>query len=593
MEYGAGKLPRLSEAIAHHYKKLKTLRDKREEFLRAAAGSLYPHAEPSDGLKDALGLMRQAAEAQTLSLAANRPRVLAVASTHERSNFATHYKNAVNAYLKIMHAEEAFQECARNAFYSIGIMKVYMADSTAVELEADEWMDPGKPFMQSISPHHFCYDTDATDFRHCSFMADRYRVRFQDVVEDLRFPKEVRDRLKDRGPEQQHTNDEVEWGSGLGSSERDPSQFEESIWVCDAFLPKDEVIYTFITDDQFNIGPPEESLLGEQEYDISEMGPYRFLNLGPVPDKTTPSSPAQNLLLQHNLVNSLYRKLEDQAERQKIVTVGVDGDEDTLKKMRDAVDGDYFTVTSPDTIQQIRSDGPDQPVFGFMVNALEQFSKQAGNLEHKLGLSASADTAKQQGMIGESVSRMEAFYQGRFVTFARECIQEIGRLLFDDSTTQIEMTKKVPGTTFEVDAPWLGAVTEGAREGKFSDYDLDIEPQSLPYRSAQDRIQELDAQMQMIIPLAPLLMQQGKMPNLEYYLSKRAEYSDMPESEQLLMDIPQPEPEQQQGGPHERTLGGPGGGEYMHHSDGGAGGQQGPDPMQMMAAAPQGGQGNA
>ncbi len=582
----AGKLERLAQAVEHHYRKLKVLRDRREQFLSAAAGSLYPHADKADSMNDILNLMRQAAEAQTLSLAANRPRILATATTVERQAFAEHYQNALNAYIKTMRVEEALQECARNAFYSLGIAKVYMAEATAVEIEADEWMDPGKPFIQSISPDHFCYDTDATDFRHCSFLADRYRVRFEDVLEDTRFPAKVRKSLRERGPQRLDNSAEQEWGEPLGDGGFDPSQFEEFVYLCDAFLPKDGVIITYICDEQFRfISEP----LAELEWDGSEMGPYRILNLGPVPDKTTPSSPAQNLLLQHNLVNSLYRKLEEQAIRQKILTLGGVEDEGDLTKVRDAGDGEFVTLNNPQAVDQLRLDGPDQPVFGFALNAMEQFSKQAGNLDHKLGLSATADTATQQSMIGQNVSRMEAFYQGQFVSFVREVIQELGRLLFADATTQIPMVKQIPGTDFVVDAPWMGAVHEGARLGEFRDYDLDIEPQSMPYRSAVDRLREIDAQVQMLVPLVPLMVQQGKMINLDWWLKTRAKYSDIPEMQQLVMDIPPPQPGQEgPGGSHERTLAGGQGGEYIHRNVS-EGGQAGPDPMQLMSA-PQGGE---
>ena len=580
----ATKAKRLKAAVTHHYKQLSTLRDRREEFLRAASGSLYPHAEPQDARLDILNLMRQAAEAQTLSLAANRPRVSATAKTQERQAFADHYKAALNAYVKTMRLEEALQECARNAFYSLGVMKVYMADSVAVELEVDEWMDPGQPFAQSISPHHLTYDTDATDWRHCSFIADRYQVRFEDIIDDVRFPKKIRDRLKDRGPRKLHGQSD-EWGNQLANGD-DPSQFEEKIYLADVFLPKDGTIFTYVCNSQFEL---EGEALKELDWDGSETGPFRFLNLGPVPDKTTPSSPAQNLLLQHNLVNSLYRKLEAQSVRQKILNVGVVGDGDDSKKVRDAKDGEFVELNSPQAITQLRMDGPDQPVFSFALNALEQFNKIAGNLDHKLGLAATADTARQQGMIGQSVGRMEAFYQTRFVAFTREVIQELGRLLFSDATTTVEMTKEVEGTDFVVDAPWLGAVAEGSRMGEFKDYDLDVEPYSMSYKSPEDRMAEMDMQIQMIMPMLPILAQQGKMLDMQYWLKKRAEYSDLPELERLIMDIPQP-PEQPKGGPHERTLPGGGGGQPPPSGGGQppSGGGGGVDPTQLAQNPQQG-----
>lgn len=570
------KLARLQDSVRHHYKQLDKLRRNRELFLKAAAGSLYPHGVELSEM-DVLGLMKQASEAQALSLAANRPRVLAVAKTRERMQFAEHYADAINAYAKIMHLEEIFQDCARQAFFGLGAAKIYMADAVPVQLEADEWMDPGQPYVQSLSLNHLAYDTLATDWRYCSFIADRYRVRFEDAANNQLFTKKARDRIKQAGPNgrQGEETDSLVDIAGWGH------EFEDTIFLCDVFLPKDGIVYTFTCDDNFDIDP---NPLAEREWDGSEMGPYRFLNLGPVPDKTTPSCPAQNLLLQHNLVNSLYRKLQNQAVRQKQIVTYDEGDDDLATKAKRAEDGEWVGIP-PNSFEPLRFDGPDQNVFGFMLNAQQQFSKAAGNLEHKLGLSASADTASQQAMVGENVSRMEAFYQGRFVCFARQVVQELARLLFADSTTTIPMTRQIPNTSFTVDAPWRGAIVEGSRLGEFADYDIDIEPYSMEYRSPQQRLAQIDQQVQMIMPLVPLLMQQGKMIDLNYWLKTRAKYSDLPELEQLITDIPQ-QP-QQQGGQHERLLPVNNGGEYIHRNVSSGGGSPDAEAMQLMAA-PQG-----
>lgn len=571
----SAKLARLQDAVTHHYRQLDKLRQSRELYLKSAAGSLYPHGfEMSEA--DILNLMKQASEAQALSLAANRPRVLAVAKTRDRMQFAEHYANAINAYAKLMHLEEVLQDCARQAFFCLGVAKVFMADAVPVQIEADEWMDPGQPYVQSLSMNHLAYDTDATDWRYCSFIADRYRVRFEDVVDNPLFSKSSRDRIKTWGPNGRFGEDTESLSDGTGRSH----EFEDTMYLCDVFLPKDGVIFTFLCDDAFRFDPHP---LAERDWDGSEMGPYRFLNLGPVPDKTTPSSPAQNLLLQHNLVNSLYRKLQNQAVRQKQIVTYDESDEDLATKGTGARDGEWIPVP-PNSFEQLRFDGPDQNVFGFMLNAQQQFSKAAGNLEHKLGLAASADTASQQSMIGENVSRMEAFYQGRFVSFTREVVKELARLLFADSTTTIPMTRQIPGTSFTVDAPWRGAVVEGSRLGEFTDYDIDIEPYSMEYRSPQQRLAQIDQQVQMIMPLVPLLMQQGKMLDLNYWLKTRAKYSDMPELEWLITDIPRPPQQERQGNSHERLLPVNNGGEYIHRNVSSGGGSPEAEAMQLMSA---------
>ena len=577
----AGKLTRLRAAMPKHFAALVKLRKARAKSLSIAAGYEYPHAiAGGDWIvseEDPLNLLRQAADAETISLAANRPRILASASTVDRQGFALKYEMALNLYSKTMQLEQELQECVRNAFFSLGVAKVYMAESVPVLLESNEWMDPGRPYVQSISPHHFNYDSEATAFQHCSFLCDRYRVAYQDIVSDTRFKSAMRNKIKQLGMQ---TNDDIsgqEWGKSLSTSE---DSIEPLLFLSDVFIPKDGVVLTYIVDSDFNVVIDEP--LSEIEWQGQETGCYHFLNLGPVPDKTTPSSPAMNLLPMHNLCNSLYRHLMRQAMNQKDINVGDKADEEDIKNIRDSIDGDYLGLNNPSVLQTLRIAGPDQNVFSFTLNALEQFSKQAGNLEHKLGLSQSADTASQEGMIGNNVGRVEAHNQARFVSFVRGIVGELGRLLFTAKTVSFNMQREIGG--LQIDTPWRGAVEEGSRMGEYFDYDLDIEPYSMAYKSPQQRLGELDQTFQMILPLAPILMQQGQMPDVNYWLTERARLTNNACLEKLVMSVVPPEEQGQAPGGM-----GPGGPpkEYIHRSAGsGSGsGQGGNEQLAMMAAA--------
>jgi hypothetical protein len=296
-------------------------------------------------------------------------------------------------------------------------------------------------------------------------------------------------------------------------------------------------------------------------------------------------------LLLHNLINTLYRKLRDQAQRQKQLMLGRKGAEDDGMELRDAVDGDYLALMEPESVDRISIDGPNQQNFGFMLNAMQQFSKQAGNLEHKLGLGAQADTAAQEGMIAQGVAGMEAMYQARFADFAAKGVRELGRLMFDDNVTETPMMMDVEGTDYKVDDPWKGAMEEGARDGEYYDYDIDIDPYSMAYRSPKQRLQELDETWDRMMPLVPLAMQQGAFPNIKEYLDIRSKYTSCPEMKRLWV-FDQPPPEQEgPGGGHERTMPGGQSGPYEHVSrpGGGSPGTEDQAIGAMMAASPDNG----
>ena len=556
-------LERLKAAVAHHYTQIETLRKSRESFLLAASGTLFPHSKGTEyPYHDILGLMRQAAESMSLTMAAQQPKVIVSPSKVAHIPFADHFKRAIEQYSRTMHLGEVLQDCVRNAFYMLGIAKVHMAEGEAVKIEADEWMDPGHPFVNSISISHFSYDTDATDFRLCSFVSDRYEVRFDDVVENQDYPAKLRKELKIMGPQGVNEAKREEWGDPLSGFASDEGRFYDMIYLADVFCPKEGIVYTVPVDSQYRfLTDPLKDLVWEG----SETGPYFYLNLGPIPDKSTPSAPAQNLLLLHNLINTLYRKLRDQAERQKTIHVGPVGGEDDIRLWQETIDGDYFATNEPDSVKQVNIDGPNQANFAFALNAMQQFSKQAGNLEHQLGLSAQADTAAQEGMIGEGVSRMAAAQQARFHEYTSEVVKQLGRLLYQDQVTEVPMIQKVPGTDFSVDDTWQGGLQDDSRVGELIDYGIDIVAGSMEYKSLRQRLQDIDETWDRAIQLAPLAMQSGAFPNIQKYLELRAEYTATPEIMELWQFNQMP-PQEQQGGSHERTLPPGQQGEYIHRS---------------------------
>jgi len=569
-------LDKLKRACTYHYKELGKLRKAREAFLSAAAGTLYPHSKDT-GLQDILGLMRQAAESMALSIAAQQPKIAVYPNSVDKLAFSLHYENAIDQYSKTLFLGKVLQRCVRNAFYMIGIAKVHMAEGAAIMIESDEWMDPGRPFVEDRSFHHMSYDSSATDFRLCSFISDRYMARLSDVLENKEFKGSTRRQihLMSQGNEEAQKE---EWGRTIGGSEE--GQWYDRLYLADVFCNKDGVIYTYPVDAQYNF--LTEDPLIDIEWDGDETGPYKWLNFGPIPDKSTPSAPAQNLLLLHNLINTLYRKLRDQADRQKNVTVGRKGQEDDNAAMAGAEDGDHLSLNEPEGIETITIDGPNQSNFAFALNAMQQFSKQAGNLEQQLGLGSSADTYGQEQMIGAGVSRMEASYQARFTEFTQDIVKQLGKLLFNDNVTEVPMMGKVTGTDYQFDDKWQGAMQEGSREGEDIDYDVDIVPHSQEYRSPRQRLQDIDETWDRMMAVAPMVLQSGKIPNVDGYLKLRARYTGVPELETLFLDNQTP-PEEEGGQPPSS----PNGGEYTHKSQpsGQSNGSENEAIGQMMASS--------
>jgi len=219
-------------------------------------------------------------------------------------------------------------------------------------------------------------------------------------------------------------------------------------------------------------------------------------------------------------------------------------------------------------------------VFAFFLNALDQYDSQAGNLKYRLGTGQSADTNGQEQLIAQNVSRAEGYTRILFYNFLRGVAKELARLLFESNSTSFDAQRRIDDY-IAVDDPWRGAVEEGAREGEFSDYDIDVDMSPMSYKPPGQKAMELQQTFAELMQLAPITMQQGLIPDVQYYLKEKARLLNNTCLERLLVAIPPPEGQQapgmgQAGGPRE----------YVHRSAGGGSGsgQQGSSSEQQMAS---------
>lgn len=542
----------------------------RRKILRDYKGTLFPgEGDREYAPKQIINFTMQAADSMVQSIAANRPRFLVTPQQVQRTAFAGKMERALNRYAALMGMEEILQEIARDAFSSIGIGKVYMADSLAVGYEQDYRSDPGKPFLQRVCLDHFAYDCTAASWPQASFIADRYRISYDQLMADVRFRK-WRDRFRDICNAGHGTEEDQSYSTELES-------VSDYIWLADVYVAAERMVYTYCVDPHFNL-LLEQPIAG-QPWRGDECGPYYFLNLGPVPDECMPSSPGQNLKLLTELCNTIYRKLEDQARRMKIITIGHDSNTRDADVMRQLEDGEHATVSNPDAVKQFRFDGPDSQLFGFFINAQQQFSRAAGNLDNKLGLSTTAGTVGQESMISAQVSRMEGFMQQRYVAFVRQVSRGLARLLWEDGFTSITGTVDVEGTPFKVEETWEGATELNSRQGAFADYIVDIDPYSMAYQSPQDRLAAINQQMQLWMGAMPLLAQMGYQPDLEAYFEEVSRLGNLPEVKRIFKQAPPMAPQDGGGGAS------PNGGEYVHRGAGKAPEDPNAQAMAMMNAS--------
>jgi hypothetical protein len=577
---------RVVKALPHYSERLRKMRELRATLLKKDTGSHYPG---HDGMiyGDILNLIQQARLAMELALAANDPKYYGrtFSSNKQARAFAAHFGRAMSAYTPSIGMKHTLRSMVGEGFISLGIGKTYLAEGLAVAIENDNYIVPGKPFFAPRTVDHFVWDQDVTDFRYCTIFADRYRANYDRLMEDKRTKAFQRNKLHKMGPSYNSSNAEGEAEFNQRDFYGSNNQVTASCYISDTYIPEENLIQTWVVGDDFRplFDEPLFEIEGESKH---PLGPYHFLSLGPTPAGTIPSSPAQNVLNLHNFVQTLFRKLRDQAERSKNITISASGDEEDAERVRETQDGGHATLNDPDSVKELRLDGIDQQIYSMLGTAMSMFDRAAGNPMQRLGLGGSADSATGESIINDQIARLEGHYQSLFHDLLTEVGMELGYMLYMDAATEIPMSREVPANSgIYIDDDWHGAFWEGedgeeARWGDFDIHEIKPVPFSTRYRPPQQRLAEIDQRVQMLMPLEPLFNQRGKAFNIVRYLELAAELSDTPELPLLWEDIEPPQPDAPS---PPSLLAGGGQNEYIHRSVSGS--QQG-DPMaQLMEAA--------
>ena len=172
---------------------------------------------------------------------------------------------------------------------------------------------------------------------------------------------------------------------------------QTDLW--DFFLPYEKVIIT--NDFQFSLPRP----LRERDWKGPEHGPYHFLDYLKVPNNAIPIPPVSSLEDLSRLINKLYWKLGQQAERQKTVTYVTGGSaEEDAKRLLNARDGMAIRIDNPQGISEVKMGGPTQEVGVMTDDAIKKYNYMAGNPDLLSGTAKPANTLGQDQLAVEGSS---------------------------------------------------------------------------------------------------------------------------------------------------------------------------------------------
>ena len=545
-------MSRLAKAIKTSRRSLRPFRRKRAKMVADYVGSHYGGGGPDR--ENVMNLMYQTADTYVQALSANRPRILISTKHNDLSWFAHHFQVGINNLIAEIKLEEILRRAVLEAFFCIGIVKVYNADAGLVHLEGeDEWVDPGKPYADLVSLDDWFYDIRATSWRKSKFCGNRYRMPYEKFMRAASLDKKIKKEIQ---PPSRHTYDVNLEGDNpvkdMLEDESDKDDFEEMVTLRDIWIPEEKQIITMAEDHS-------KKPLRVLDWDGPESGPYHILSFSDVPDHVMPLSPAMTLKPLSDMINGLLRKQRRQAQRQKDIPFYQSGSHDDAKRLQRSEDGQWTRVDNPDSVNVLKMGGVDQGNLAFRMSMQEVYDRMAGNLQAMAGLGPQSDTLGQDRLIHSQVSKRQANMQYKVVQFTEEICRDLGWLLWTDEILEIPGVTEVAG--IELDSTWIPEV----REGDWFDYNFRVEPYSMQYKSPSERAAALTQFIsQIAMPMFPMMQEYGGNIDIQELIEIYSDLMDMPRLKQIIMfeepkkDRPGPNPAKPPGppkqqGPDQRT----------------------------------------
>jgi len=515
---------RLLKAVKTSREAMEPFRRVRKELIRDYVGSWY--SEGGARNKTLVNLMNQTARIYTVVLAANNPQVMVSTPQVENWPFAKRFEVNLNKLISDMELDVTFRAIVLDAFFCIGCGVVMMRDTNTrfhglLESEEDVWLDPGEPWMNRVSLDDLILDMPSKELTKMRYCGHRYRADYEKVMSEPGYNKDVLAKLT---PTTKQSVDNPDFARDIAAGAAvDDDELKPMIWLQNIWVAENNTVATMSVDQDL---PP----LLEREWTGSQAGPYKFLSLGNVPDNVIPASPAVNLKGMHDLQNRLHRRMEHDSDAHRVVNVYPPSAAEDAERLRTAKRNSWQRMNDPKSITQVESGGVDQRDQALSAFIQDEYDRFAGNLVTMGGLGAQAATLGQEEMIHGQVSRMEADMRMAVVGFASECILDLGRLMWEDQTLELQSSIPIGNSGIEISSNW----TPDYRTGNFEDYDFRVEPYSMVFKTPEQKLQELFQVLQQVAPLWPMFQASGATLDAEAIIDEIARLKNRPEFKRFI-----------------------------------------------------------
>jgi len=510
----AREFERLHKSIEWSQQQLEFPRSKRVEAIKEFVG--YHYSEEGAEKRVPTPFLKLAVTIFARLLAPRAPRVLIGTNEPGFEPVAANFELALNQIPAEIDLQHTLRNVVIEALFSSGWVKTGL--HTVGEILGHDY---GQPFVDIVTLDDLLIDMAATRMDQIQYIGNEYWVDYEDVMDSDWFPKNAKRDLK---------ADEF---TVIGSAGEDRAEsisinssaevFREKIKLRDVWLPKERLMVTYAV--------RAEKRLKVVEQDEPKHGPYIGLGFDHVPGNLMPLPPVAMWRDLHEMANSLFRKLGDQADAQKSVLGFSGGDEESAKQFQGANDCDGITYNGAEP-KSLQVGGVDQLGLAFWLQCRDIASYFASNLDSLGGLAPQAETLGQDKLMAEASNAQLRDMALQVIDFSKKLFGVLAYHEWSDPVRRRVLTKGIPGTNLSIVVPW----DQSSKQGQFDFYDLDIDVYSLQDDSPAAKMQKLEMILQRFVsPMMPQIQEVGGVLDIQLLFEIIAKYSDFDELRRLII----------------------------------------------------------
>jgi len=501
----------LRTAVDWSIRQFEVPRQKRLEAIQQYVGKHY--ASNGSAKVVPTNFLELAVMIYVQQLAAQAPRALVTANVPALKPFAFSTEIAINQIPEEIDLGATLRNAVVEALFSFGVVKVGMCSSGVSVLGHDQ----GESFADLVSIDSYFCDMSAKTRAGIQFEGDDYWI----PVDDARAMYEGKD--SNIEPDRHTvTGDNGEERAESVSTDEGAELYREKVWLRDVWLPDQHKLCTY--------GVKSLRVFRVIDWDGPEGGPYKMLGFSDVPGNLLPLPPVALWRDLHNLGNNLFRKLGRQADAKKTVAAFQGGNDDDVEAFKKAADGEgiMYNGKKPESLS---AGGVDAPTLAFYLQVRDLFSYFAGNLDTMGGLAPMTETIGQDKLLGDAASARLNYMRGRTLSFSKDIFKALAWYEWTNPVRERIVLKPVKGTDITLRRAW----SPETREGNWLDYNFDIDSFSMQADTPSIKLQKIGSYLErFVIPMIPLIQQQGGQIDFKELTALTARLSNVPEINEIV-----------------------------------------------------------